>query len=778
MNRIFSAVRNYLFHPTDIRISIFNIMATVGGSVSLLAFIVSVFNGVTVWNLAALLCCILISVSLLVYSQKTGHYRICYLLTIITVFVIMFPVIFFTAGGLNSGMPIYFVFAVSYTVFMLENKSGLMIAAAQIVEYVVCCFVAMRFPQTVIPFASKQAEAMDIISCIIVCSVAMSATVYWQTRLYHKQQKKTEDALDEVKRQSQAKDVFLANMSHEIRTPINLILGMSEMIDRTATDDMVLGFNEKIRVFGKTLLTMIRNVLDITKIQTGQTELEANAYRLEDIVAELEMLGGELVSKKQLSFSVKRDYADALTLIGDKEHFMQILSNLVTNAIKYTEQGSVRLTVQAKPNDSGSCQLTVRVEDTGIGIPESELPHIFEIFYRAEKSRSVEGTGIGLAIVKELTDRMGGKIAVETMDGVGTAFTVTLTQAVSGQTAEKRERTVMHYIAPDCRVLAVDDNPENLQLLKTLLGRTMLQIDTAGSGIEGIRLAVSKPYDIIILDYMMPEMDGIETLSRMKQKGIEAAFIALTADAVAGTGAKMTEAGFDEYVTKPVDWMKFEQVLLRYIPKKKVAFESSQSAALTAEQIAGFTAQIENCELDIAYGLRRVDQNTAIYRKILLLFCSHFSQNAVKAAELLAKSDWQGLCTVMHSLKAQARGIGGSLLANMAETMEHKLRQGDDVYAESAFSLLQLQWERTQAQAAQLAKLLPESEEESASDTVSSLEEQAIHALQNNLWLNAREAVEALQKQDGQNPVYGEMLELIEKFAFKDALELLQNGVN
>lgn len=777
MKRILHTFRDYFINPTDIRVSIFNIMAVVGGTVSLLAFIVSVCNGVGFWNLAALLSCFVFAFSLLGYSKQSGHYRICYFLTIIMVFIIMFPVIFFTAGGIDSGMPVYFVFGVSYTVFLLENRSGLLIAAAEIVEYAVCCIVAMHFPKTVTPFADKNAEAMDIISCIIVCSVAMEATVYMQTRLYHKQQKKTEAALEEVSLQSQAKDVFLANMSHEIRTPINIILGMSEMIDRTATDDQVLSFNQKIRLFGNKLLTMIRDVLDITKIQTGQTDLETVTYRLEDIVTELEMLGSELASQKQLTFSVKRAFAHELTLVGDKEHFLQILSNLVTNAVKYTEQGGVSLLVQGKPDDSGKCELTVKVEDTGIGIPESELPHIFEIFYRAERSRSVEGTGIGLAIVKELTDRMGGNISVESMVGVGTAFTVTLRQAVSEHPAAERSSTGTHYIAPDCRVLVVDDNPENLQLIKTLLGRTMLQIDTAESGVEGIRLAVSKHYDIIILDYMMPEMDGIETLSCMKQKGIEAAFIALTADAIAGTGAKMLAAGFAEYVTKPVDWSKFEQVLLRYIPKEKIAFESSQQTVVTQEQIAALTSNIENCELDIVYALRRSDHDLAIYRELLLLFCSHFDKNIEKASALLEASQWQGLCLVIHSLKAQARGIGGSLLANMAETMEQKLRQGDNVYARSAFPLLLLQWERTQEQAEQLAELLPETEEKSVSDTAASLREQAIYALQNNLWLNAREAVEALHKQDSQNQVYDDMLELIEKFAFKDALELLQNGV-
>ena len=776
MKRAFRAVQNFLIDPNDIRVSIFNIMATVGGSVSFIAFIVSVCNGVAISNLAALLLCIAISFILLHYSKRTGKYRICYLLTIITIFMIMFPVMFFTAGGLKSGMPIYFVFAVTYTVFMLENKSGLIISALEVIEYVLCCLTAVNFPSTVIPFPNDRAVAMDIISCTIVCSSALAATVYVQTKLYHKEQKKTEAALEEVRFQSQAKDIFLANMSHEIRTPINIILGMSEMINRTSTEDQILKYNQKIRLFGKKLLVMIRDVIDITKIQTGKTEIESCVYRLEEAVTELEVLGEELASEKQLSFTVKREYEDSLTLIGDKTHFIEIISNLVTNAVKYTEKGRVLLYVRAENKDRKNCTITVKVEDTGIGIPKDELTDIYEIFYRSEKCRSVEGTGIGLAIVKELTERMGGEISAESMVGVGTTFTVTLRQEISEQTAEKKERTEIHYIAPECRVLMADDNPENLQLLKTLLGRTMLQIDTAESGTEAIRLAMINHYDIIILDFMMPEMDGIETLSHMKQKGIESAFIALTADAIAGTGAKMAEAGFAEYVTKPVDWSKFEQVLLKYIPKEKIAYESRNQNLVSAEEIAFLTGNTENCELDIAYGLRRVDNSKNIYQKILVLFCSHFEKNCRKASELLANEDWNGLRIVIHSLKAQARGIGGDLLAQMAEVMEKRLMQNDEAYVRSAFPLLVLQWNRTRDNAERLSELLPSDGDKTETENTDELTDQAVHALENNLWLNARKAVETLQKRNDNEPVYAEMLQLIEKFEFEKALELLEKG--
>ena len=773
-------IRIFLIHPDNIRISIFNIMAFVGCIVSLAAFLVSFFNGSDLLNLCALLSCALVSAGLLAFAKRTGHYRTSYLITIALIFMVMFPVMFFTAGGLFSGMPVYFALAVSFTVFMLENRLGLLISAAEIVEYVVCCLVAMYFPRSVIAFESDRAAALDIVSGVVVCSMALAITLYLQTDLYHSQQKKIEEALAEVSRQSQAKDVFLANMSHEIRTPIGMILGMSEMIDRTSTDAQTLEYNAKITLFGRKLLSMIRDILDITRIRTGQSELLSAPYRLDEVVTELSLLGGELAVQKKLTFTVERDYPDALTLIGDKEHLLQIIGNLVTNAVKYTERGGVKLRVRAVPaEEDNQYSLTVQTEDTGIGIPDEELSHIYDIFYRVgnARSRPVEGTGIGLAIVRELTERMGGSISAESMVGVGTTFTLVLRQEASQTTVAAQTRTESHFIAPECRILVVDDNAENLKLLKTLLGRTMIQIDTATNGIDGIRLAVSRKYDVIILDYMMPAPDGIETLSRMKRKGIRAAFIALTADAIAGTGAKLAAAGFDEYVTKPVDWRKFEQLLLRYIPREKVAFENLRENSVTPMQLAELTSRIQNCELDIPHGLRRVDNSLDMYRRILLLFCGHYEKNRVRAETLFAEGDSDGLCLTVHSLKAQARGIGGNLLFIMAETMEQKLRQGDADYAAAAFPLLLMQWERTQRHAALLAELLPAENEENDGESVESLTEKAVYALKNNLWLNAKEAVEALQRADAKGRDYEEILQLIERFAFKEALVKLQNGM-
>ena len=666
------AIRKFLIHPSNIRVSVFNILACVGCLVSLAAFGISFCNGSDLLNLTALLSCAVFSAALLAFAKKTGHYRTSYLITVILIFMVLFPVMFFTAGGLFSGMPVYFTLAVAFTVFMLENKLGLLISAAEIIEYVICGLAAICFPKAVIDFESEKAAALDVISGVAVCSTALGITLYLQAMLYRSQQKKTEDALDEVSRQSKAKDVFLANMSHEIRTPIGMILGMSEMIDRTATDGQTLEYNRKITIFGRKLLSMMKDILDITRIRTGQTELECAPYSLEEIVTELSIIGDKLAVQKNLSFSVKRDYPENLTLMGDKDHLLQVISNLVTNAVKYTEQGGVSLRVRAMPNrDEKHFSLTVQIEDTGIGIPDEALSHIYEIFFRVGNSRnhSVEGTGIGLAIVRELTQRMGGSISVQSMVGVGTTFTLHLEQEESEQIVSAQSRTDTHFIAPECRMLVVDDNAENLELLKTLLGRTMIQIDTASNGIDGIRLAVSRNYDVIVLDYMMPSPDGIETLSLMKQKGVNAAFIALTADAISGTGTKMIAAGFDEYVTKPVDWKKFEQLILQYIPKDKVAFENHRQSSVTSAQLARMNSVIENCEIDIKYGLKRVDNSLAMYRRILLLFCGHYDNNRRKASNggyYGAKTPARRFRLCVGSLSLAAHAVGTHTAARFA----------------------------------------------------------------------------------------------------------------
>jgi len=783
MKHIIDALRRGLLCPEDIRVSNFNIMAVVGGLVSFFTLIISIFNGADLLNLLALFCWTMIAVGMFVYSKRTGHYRLCYVVTIILVFYIFFPVEFFSAGGMNSGMPVYFVFAVTYTVFFMEDKSGLILAACELIVYITCCLTALYYPDTVTPFNNEEAVATDIIISAVIGSVAMGVTVYIQTAIYRSEQRKTKEALEEVSRQSRAKDIFLANMNHEIRTPISIILGMSEMIERTTTDERLIRYNRKIQVFGNKLQTMIEDVFDITRIQTGQSVIDDTPYDLDELVSELSMLGNELAGQKKLSFNIRKNYRiNGKKLVGDRKKLMQVFSNLVTNAVKYTKEGCVDVKVSAVEEDDGKYELSFVIKDTGIGIAEDELSRIYDIFYRADNAytNQIQGVGIGLAIVKELVGNMGGNIYVDSRIGIGTTFTVVLRQEVEDDTglSEKEdmgdvEDEVVQYIAPDCRILVADDNSDNLELIRMLLDRTMIKIDTATNGIDAILLAEKERYDIIVLDYMMPGMDGIDTLEQMKQKGIESSYMVLTADAIEGAAAKMIKAGFDEYITKPVNWNRFEETLLKYIPGDKIAYISRNNSVITSDQLEMMAGSIDQSEYDVKYGLKRVNNNLEMYRKILQLFADHYEQNRDKATMMFGKGEWEGLCNAFHTLKSQALGIGGKLLGNMARVAEQKLKKGDYEYVQNAYDLLLLEWKRTKEQACLLADMIPVSEERQVEHDITFLTQKACNALKNNMWLEAKEAVEEMKMYNEQEYLYNEILRMIERFEFKGALEML-----
>ena len=301
-------IRRIFETPENVRIGIFNLMSFVGFCVSLTVFVSSLFNDAAVINLASTGFSAVLSVTLFLYSKKTGKYRVCYIITIVVLFIILFPLMFFTAGGMYSGMPMFFSFAVVFTIFMLENKTGLFISAFELAEFLVCCLLSAKYPSMVIFFETEEAVYRDIVLGIIACTVSLAVTVYLQAMLYRRQYTKTQEALEDAELQSRAKDIFLANMSHEIRTPINILLGMSEMIERTSSDENVLSYNHNIRMFGNQLQDMVKDILDITRIETGKITLRNEPYSLEELVSGLEVAGKELAREKELDFKLVRDY--------------------------------------------------------------------------------------------------------------------------------------------------------------------------------------------------------------------------------------------------------------------------------------------------------------------------------------------------------------------------------------------------------------------------------------------------------------------------------------
>ena len=392
---------------------------------------------------------------------------------------------------------------------------------------------------------------------------------------------------------NEAKSAFLANMSHEIRTPINAVMGMNEMILRESEEPTTLEYAKNIQNASKTLLVLINDILDFSKIESGMMEVVEESYSLKTLLNALMTECSMRAEDKglNLTFVVPEDTPSAL--LGDEVRVRQVLLNILTNAIKYTMKGSVKMTVTYEKTGKDMVQLSFAVKDTGIGIKEENIGRLFGKFDRIneEQVHTIEGTGLGLSIVDKLVTLMNGTVTVESEYGKGSTFTVCLQQKIVGKETvgslyeqtkkqEKRRRGVPLFVAPDAKILAVDDNKVNLTVIRGLLRKTRVQITCAASGRECMELVAKERYDVILLDHMMPVMDGIETLEELKKmpdnKSRDAVVIVLTANAMAGVREMYLEKGFDDYLSKPIDGSALEQLLMKYLPAECILEDIEQ----------------------------------------------------------------------------------------------------------------------------------------------------------------------------------------------------------
>ena len=730
---------------------IFNLLAITGFIVSLLIFAASLIIGASAINSAMLLSSALLSAGLLVYSAKTGNYRPCYIITITFVFMLLFPIMFFTAGGYNSGMPCFFVFAVVFTLFMLEGKSGIIFAAAEIIIYVLCCAAAYRFPQLVTPFPDETGVVGDVVTGICVASAALGATMFFLIKMYN-------GAMEEARRSNKAKGIFLANMSHEIRTPINVILGMNELITRSLNHREMLEYTSKIQSAGDMLLSIINNILDVTQIESGKIMTSVKPYRTDSLVSELASIGSELCGKKGLSFTADISPDMMSMLEGDKNHLKQIVTNFLTNAVKYTQFGSVTLSAETSvQNDNNeTAVLKITVSDTGIGIPEKELEHIFEVFGRGKNAveYAVEGTGLGLAISKDLADSMGGRLIAESCEGKGSTFGIEIPQKICNSSpigeivlTVSQKNCSDSFIAPECRILAVDDNADNLRVISLLLERTMITVDTASDGITAAKAVENTAYDLILLDYMMPITDGIQTLKKMRDNGLPLStpVIALTAEALSGSEEKFISAGFSAYLSKPISWHTLEKTLITMLPANKVIMGSSSEDIISPEESHRLSELMKQYDISLDSGLSYLSGNMTRFCALAKIFSDGYEHNRERLENMFDGGS-DRLIYEIHSLKSAAKGIGAISLFEIAKTMEDHLACGDFGYAEHARELLMFEWERA---AAGMKILVSETAENIHSvspeqNSSQSLEMQIQKGLEEHIWLETQNAIQQL----------------------------------
>lgn len=453
-----------------------------------------------------------------------------------------------------------------------------------------------------------------IIICLVIFSL-ISAIYYYS----HRNEKKYQEQMEEIRLAEQkaaydkklleiekdaanasnkAKSVFLANMSHEIRTPMNAIIGMDEMILRTSPGEPIRKYALDIQSAGKTLLFIINDILDLSKIESGKMELVLVEYGFASVMNDVVNMTMKKAQDKSLDFNLSVAEDIPSILYGDEIRIRQIMLNLINNAIKYTQKGSVSVTVSY---DASTEMLVLSVSDTGIGIKEEDLGKLFGSFSRLEedKNRNIEGTGLGLNITMRLVKMMDGEIDVSSKYGEGTTFTARMKQKVVDdtpigdfalnlmRTQEEKEEYKPSLIAPSAKVLVVDDNDMNLEVMKGLLMDTEINITTAESGRECIDYLKKQTYDMVFLDQMMPEMSGVDTLEYIKKERLvkDTPIIALTADAIVGARDNYIKEGFTDYLSKPVIYEELEALLLKYLDKNLILSEE-QLKVLKANRIS------------------------------------------------------------------------------------------------------------------------------------------------------------------------------------------------
>lgn len=517
------------------------------------------------------------------------------------------------------------------------------------------------------------------------------------------------DAKKAAKKAEDARDIFLANMSHELRTPINTILGLNELIIRESQDEVIKDYALDIRQAGNILLALVSDILDFTKLEAGQLQITEGTYDVSSLLNDLiNSISLQLRRKKlDLVLDIAKDIPHKL--LGDEIHIRQIISNLLSNAVKYTEEGRITLHLGWKQLEDDAIEIDVVVKDTGAGIKEQEIPKLFDAFQRMNSTSRSKGkrTGLGLAITKRLVEMMGGNVEVQSVYGKGSAFSFKLVQHVVDGTPlgdfekqykeslRSRENYQQKFIAPLGRILIVDDNAMNLAVAQGLLKQTRLQVDVAGSGEECLELIKHKTYHLICLDHMMPVMDGVQTLHAIREMegnpSKDIPIIALTANAVPGAREFYINEGFQDYLTKPIDSDKFENMLIEYLPDNVVYLTNDQDMGRDFEkEDAEMALSIKESQLymigfNIRNGLKYMGGDKALYGKVLHDFHAILTEKEAALREFLKKGDMPGYAIIIHSLKGNARNVGADDLADEAFTLEKmsKAGQREDVEVRS-----------------------------------------------------------------------------------------------
>lgn len=699
------------------RLVLFNVMVVVAVLGGVFSIIMAIASLLPVQPVPIFIVAILIAVLPFYLANYKGRLGVASNFMVIVSCFFLFPGIFFSQGGIESGMSSWFALGILFIFLLLDGVNFVVMLSLDAIVIIGCYWLSYKYPQLVHGQMLRASFFLDVVQSIFVTTVAVGLIVKVQAWMQKQQDsiveeknkllvevtQKAKHAQREAEIANHSKSNFLANMSHEIRTPINTVLGMDEMILRETREDNTRSLAQDIRTSTESLLEIVNEILDFSRIESGKMELMADDYELCDVLHDTVTVFGLRAKEKGLYLHIHVDEKLPAMYRGDSLRLRQIINNIMSNAIKYTREGGINFSVTGHQEEDSEV-LHFEIEDTGAGIREEDLHRLFEAFERIDEktNRNIEGTGLGMAITANLLHMMDSNLQVRSVYGQGSTFYFDLKQRVKDWTpighfqvkdkknADNSKEQHFTFLAPNVHVLLVDDNAMNRKVFCKLLKHTQIQIDEVDNGFTCLEMVKKRHYDIIFLDHMMPELDGVETFSYMQSmqenRCKDTPVIVLTANAIIGAKEQYMQIGFTDYLSKPIDSHRLENLIVEQLALHNIHVEpielSGNNSEVYSEKNHEALQELPQVEgFDWEYGLLHFLNAQMLWESVEDFY--NGCESAVAELDLLYQdiSGPKGIDAYrikVHALKSNLALIGAMQASALARILEYAARDGKE----------------------------------------------------------------------------------------------------